>query len=97
MPFPEADGFDPLIAIDGPAASGKGSVAVRLAAVYGLSHLDTGLLYRAVGISASPDSNPASAIAAARALSLEQLTDPRQRPRGAGALARPVAAQPEVR
>lgn len=38
-----------IIAIDGPAASGKGSIAARLASHYGLPHLDTGLLYRAVG------------------------------------------------
>ncbi len=37
-----------IIAIDGPAASGKGTIARQLAAVYGLQHLDTGLLYRAV-------------------------------------------------
>jgi cytidylate kinase len=37
-----------IIAIDGPAASGKGTIAKRLAATYGLHHLDTGLLYRAV-------------------------------------------------
>jgi cytidylate kinase len=38
-----------VIAVDGPAASGKGTIAARLAAHYGLPHLDTGLLYRAVG------------------------------------------------
>ncbi len=38
-----------IIAIDGPAASGKGTIARQLASVYGLHHLDTGLLYRAVG------------------------------------------------
>jgi glycine dehydrogenase subunit 2 len=37
-----------IIAIDGPAASGKGTIAKQLAAVYGLHHLDTGLIYRAV-------------------------------------------------
>lgn len=37
------------IAIDGPAASGKGTIARALAAHYGFAHLDTGLLYRAVG------------------------------------------------
>ncbi len=37
-----------IIAIDGPAASGKGTIGKRLAAHYGLRHLDTGLLYRAV-------------------------------------------------
>ena len=39
-----------IIAVDGPAASGKGSIARALAAHYGLPHLDTGLLYRAVGV-----------------------------------------------
>ena len=38
-----------IIAVDGPAASGKGTIAARLARTYGLPHLDTGLLYRAVG------------------------------------------------
>src|SRR5690606_26812843 len=38
-----------IIAVDGPAASGKGTIAAALAAHYGLPHLDTGLLYRAVG------------------------------------------------
>jgi len=40
----------PIIAIDGPAASGKGTIAKRLAAHFGFAHLDTGLLYRAVGL-----------------------------------------------
>ena len=40
-----------IIAVDGPAASGKGTIARALAAHYGLPHLDTGLLYRAVGLS----------------------------------------------
>ena len=39
-----------IIAVDGPAASGKGTIAARLARTYGLPHLDTGLLYRAVGL-----------------------------------------------
>jgi CMP/dCMP kinase len=42
-----------VIAVDGPAASGKGTLARRLAAHYGLRHLDTGLLYRAVGLKAA--------------------------------------------
>ena len=42
--------MDFVIAVDGPAASGKGTVAARLARTYGLPFLDTGLLYRAVGI-----------------------------------------------
>jgi CMP/dCMP kinase len=39
-----------IVAVDGPAASGKGTIAARLADHYGLAHLDTGLLYRAVGL-----------------------------------------------
>ena len=39
-----------IIAVDGPAASGKGTIAARLARTFGLPHLDTGLLYRAVGL-----------------------------------------------
>jgi len=61
-----------IIAIDGPAASGKGTLGKRLAAHYGLRHLDTGLLYRAVAkavldASARPD-DPVRAAAAARSL-----------------------------
>jgi cytidylate kinase len=61
-----------VIAIDGPAASGKGAIATRLGALYGLPVLDTGLLYRAVGAivlqrGGDPD-DPRSALAAAEAL-----------------------------
>ena len=73
-----------IIAVDGPAASGKGTLAEGLAGHYGLPHLDTGLLYRAVGLAVrdcveTPDFET-RAIAAARALdaghlrNLEQLT-----------------------
>jgi len=62
----------PIIAIDGPAASGKGTLARRLAASLGLPYLDTGLLYRAVGrrvLDAGLDPrDPSAAEAAARAL-----------------------------
>ncbi len=44
----------PIIAIDGPTASGKGTLAKKLAAQYGFDHLDTGLLYRAVGQQSDP-------------------------------------------
>jgi CMP/dCMP kinase len=61
-----------IIAVDGPAASGKGTIARRLAARYGLHHLDTGLIYRAVAKAlmdqgAAPDDHE-RAVAAARAL-----------------------------
>jgi cytidylate kinase len=68
-----------IIAVDGPAASGKGTLAVGLARHYGLPHLDTGLLYRAVGRAVAghlgaPDFE-AHAIAAARALDAAHLSD----------------------
>ncbi len=68
-----------IIAVDGPAASGKGTLASGLAAHYRLPHLDTGLLYRAVGLAVAdaidaPDLE-ARAIAAASALDARQLTD----------------------
>ena len=68
-----------IIAVDGPAASGKGTLAAGLAAHYGLPHLDTGLLYRAVGLAvAGLEDDPdfeAAAIAAARSLDARQLAD----------------------
>jgi cytidylate kinase len=68
-----------IIAVDGPAASGKGTLAAGLARHYGLPHLDTGLLYRAVGLASAeavdtPDFEP-TAIAAARALDAAHLAD----------------------
>ena len=68
-----------IIAVDGPAASGKGTLAAGLAKHYGLPHLDTGLLYRAVGRAvADHDGTPefeARAIAAAMALDASHLDD----------------------
>jgi CMP/dCMP kinase len=68
-----------IIAVDGPAASGKGTLAAGLAKHYGLPHLDTGLLYRAVGWAVrdavgTPDFE-GRAVAAARALDAAHLTD----------------------
>ena len=68
-----------MIAVDGPAASGKGTLAAGLAAHYRLPHLDTGLLYRAVGLAArekaeTPDFE-AAAIEAAHALDAAHLAD----------------------
>jgi cytidylate kinase len=66
-----------IIAVDGPAASGKGTLAEGLARHYGLPHLDTGLLYRAVGLAvADLEDQPgfeAAAIHAAEALDASQL------------------------
>ena len=90
-----------IIAVDGPAASGKGTLARRLAAHYGLNYLDTGSLYRAVGLAvqrtgASPaDSN--AALEAARDLEIGEFSDAQLRADGAGEAASIVAANPDVR
>ena len=90
-----------IIAIDGPAASGKGTLAKRIAAHFGLDHLDTGLLYRAVARDVQRRGgeldDPAAAIAAARALDPATLDDPDLRGPGAGEAASIVARIPEVR
>ena len=90
-----------VVAIDGPAASGKGSISVRLGEVLGLPVLDTGLLYRAVGVAAETagadlDSED-EAGAAARRLKLDDLESASLRTRGAGEAASRVAVHPAVR
>lgn len=89
------------IAIDGPAASGKGTLAKRIAAHYGLACLDTGLLYRAVGRdvleSGQSLENEAVAAAAARALDPRTLSDPGLRLPDMGDAASVVAKFPKVR
>ena len=68
-----------IIAVDGPAASGKGTLALGLASHYGLPHLDTGLLYRAVGLAVKDAVDTPQfaekAVAAALALDPKQLTN----------------------
>ena len=91
-----------VIAVDGPAASGKGTIASRLARVYGLPFLDTGLLYRAVGLDvlgAGGDLGDACAAeAAARALDPARLSDdPALTTGDAGEAASRVAGHPGVR
>jgi len=90
-----------IIAIDGPAASGKGTLAKRIAAHFGLAHLDTGLLYRAVardvGRLGGAHDDPAVAARAARSLDPETLDDPALRDPGLGEAASIVARIPEVR
>lgn len=90
-----------IIAVDGPAASGKGTLARRLAEHLGLAYLDTGLLYRAVGmavVNAGGDpGDAAAATAAARALDPSGLFDPTLRLDEAGQAASKVAAIPAVR
>lgn len=90
-----------IIAIDGPAASGKGTLARRVAVHFGLRHLDTGALYRAVArdtLAQGGDLTSASiaAIAAAR-LDAATLRDPGLRTTGLGEAASVVARHPEVR
>lgn len=80
-----------IIAIDGPAASGKGTIARALADHYGFHHLDTGLLYRATG---AKGGDP---IEAARNLTPEDLRRSDLRSADAGQAASRIAAIPEVR
>jgi CMP/dCMP kinase len=91
----------PIIAIDGPAAAGKGTLARRLAATLGLPYLDTGLLYRGVGrrvLDANADpADPVGAEAAARALRPADLERGDLRGPLADAAAAAVAAIPGVR
>jgi cytidylate kinase len=84
-----------VIAVDGPSASGKGTLAKRLAAHFRLPHLDTGLLYRAVGWKAL-QTGLAPAEVAAR-LTPDDLADPALRTDEAGQQASKVGAIPEVR
>lgn len=89
-----------IIAVDGPTASGKGTIAKALAAHFHLPHLDTGLLYRAVGRQCvldggNPD-DPADALAAC-AFAPELLGDPELRSEATGGLASRVSIHPAVR
>lgn len=90
-----------VIAVDGPAASGKGTIAGRLAALYGYPLLDTGLLYRAVGVAVLDGGgdldDPIAAEAVARALDLSALDRTEVRTRAAGEAASRVAVHPGVR
>lgn len=79
------------VAIDGPAAAGKGTIARAIAETFGFAHLDTGLLYRAV---AARGGDP---VAAAEALTADDLSGPDLRSLEAGQAASRVAAIPEVR
>ena len=90
-----------IIAIDGPAASGKGTLARRLAQHYGLPHLDTGLLYRATAAALFDQGRDLgdvnAAVAAARGLALTDFDEARLRSREMGEAASVVAALPAVR
>jgi len=89
-----------IIAVDGPAASGKGTIAKALAAHYGLPHLDTGLLYRAVGIAVlRAGGDPSDEGEAFHACGFDEalLTDPGLKSEAAGRAASIVSAHPSVR
>jgi cytidylate kinase len=90
-----------VIAIDGPAAAGKGTLARRLSAHFGLPYLDTGLLYRAVGRRVLDDghdpADPVAAEAAAKALALADTLRADLRGPAADLAASAVAAIPGVR
>ena len=82
------------VAIDGPAAAGKGTISRAVAAQFGFAHLDTGLLYRAVGAMVLEGADP---VAAAQALAPGDLERPGLRGAEAAEAASKVAAIPEVR
>ena len=90
-----------VVAIDGPAASGKGTLARRLAAYFNLAHLDTGKLYRATAFLAlargGDPADPAAAEAAARQVDPATLDDPRLLSEAVAQASSVVAAMPEVR
>jgi cytidylate kinase len=89
-----------IIAVDGPAASGKGTIARALARHYGLPHLDTGLLYRAVAATVRTlHLDPTREADAVAACSFDDslLTDPSLRDDETGKLASVVSAHPLVR
>jgi len=90
-----------IIAIDGTTASGKGTIARRLSGYYGLPHMDTGRLYRAVGVAALKTGVPLDAAGAladiARTLDLNDFIEHELRSAEAGKAASVVAAIPSVR
>lgn len=90
-----------IIAIDGPAASGKGTLALKIACYYNLPHLDTGLLYRAVAKivieSGQSLEDEAAAVEAAQKVNADVLSSPDLRDRAMGEAASLVATHPGVR
>ncbi len=89
-----------IIAVDGPAASGKGTIARALARHYGLPHMDTGLLYRAAALNLlQTGGDPESEFAAARACDLSQIdfADPELKSETVGGIASRISAYPIVR
>ncbi len=90
-----------IIAVDGPSAAGKGTLARRLAAALGLAYLDTGSLYRATALRVLRQGgdyrNPSQAATAAREITAQDLGDPGLRAEEVSEAASSVAAIPEVR
>ena len=89
-----------IIAVDGPAASGKGTLTRKLAEHFNLARLDTGMIYRAVGLKALEIGDPADenvAVEAARSLAFDDLDQAGLRDEAAGKAASQVAAIPAVR
>tara|TARA_B100000315_G_scaffold257361_1_gene305963 strand:+ start:641 stop:1282 length:642 start_codon:yes stop_codon:yes gene_type:complete len=89
-----------LIAVDGPAAAGKGTLTRKLAEHFNLARLDTGMIYRAVGLKALEIGDPADpeiAVEAAQSLSFDDLDQEGLRDEVAGNAASEVAAIPAVR
>ncbi len=83
------------VAIDGPAAAGKGTISRAVAARFGFAHLDTGALYRAVGVKAEGEGG--DPVAAARGLTPADLAREDLRTLAAGQAASKVGVIPEVR
>jgi len=89
-----------IVAVDGPAASGKGTIARALARHYGLPHMDTGMLYRAAALNLLRlGLDPESEFHAARACDVSQidLDDPELRSEAVGSIASRISAFPLVR
>ena len=90
-----------IIAVDGPAASGKGTVARALAKHFGLPHMDTGMLYRAVAVSLNrfggDPGNEFEAVRAVAGLAQVAADDPELRSEIAGSVASRISAYPGVR
>jgi cytidylate kinase len=89
-----------IVAVDGPAASGKGTIARALARHYGLPHMDTGLLYRAVALNLLRwGGDPADEKEALRACDFSQIdfADPELKSEAAGGIASRISAYPLVR
>jgi len=89
-----------IIAVDGPAASGKGTIARALATRFALPYMDTGLLYRATALNLlSTGGDPDSEFAAARATDIAQIdfADPELKSETVGGIASRISAYPMVR